>query len=995
MPYHYAQRANELERTLQQIRAAIHTPVEPLQIEAWITDEPVPFSERHIGRHEHFILGQSWGQLWNCAWFHFTGTIPPQADGQAVDLLIDLSGEGCVFDEEGCPVLGLTTVSSDFDTTLGRPEKRVVPLTACARGGETIDLWVEAGCNDLFGKYQDSATIKEAHIALYHPIISQLYHDFEVLHDLATHSPQDTARAQQILHALHHASSLLATYTEEEAIQACAVLAPELAKQGGTPSLQISAIGHAHIDLAWLWPIRETIRKGARTFATALAMLDRYPAYVFGASQPQLYLWMKERYPQLYAKIRQRISEGRWEAQGAMWVEPDTNLSGGEALVRQVLYGKRFFRAEFGKDPKMLWLPDVFGYTASLPQILRKSGVDYFLTIKISWNLVNTFPHHTFFWQGIDGSCVLVHMPPEGTYNSSGAPRAILDAEKHFADKAISQHAALLYGIGDGGGGPGVEHLERLERECNLAGLAPVVQEPMERFFQRLAQEQAPLKNWTGELYLERHQGTYTTQSRNKRWNRKIEYALRELELVASLAHLQGRAPYPSAELATIWQEVLLYQFHDILPGSSITRVYAECLPRYGALWEQIQQLTSKAEVALLEDSADERMYTISNSLSWPRRDWVQCAGQWRQVTVPALGTTTLDLATPAPSLAGRRATPTWLENDLLAIRLAPDGSLSSVLDKEYQREVLAPGSTANRLAVYHDEGDAWDFSLGYDEQTPHFFALEHSEAKLDGPRALIYQTYRYGQSTLHQTLVLTLGSRRLDFLTTVDWHEEHKMLRTSFPVAVSANEVTCDIQFGTLKRPTHRNTSWDMARTEICAHKYIDLSQGDYGVALLNDCKYGHKVTQNVLDLNLLRSPTYPDPQADRAEHTFTYSLYSHSGDHLQGKVMRAGYELNIPLRVSPGRRTWDGESLLTVTAPNIVVESIKKAEDSDNLILRLYESAGALTTTTIELNPRLSVAAVWLTNLLEEPEAQMELPLKLSLKPFEIVTLSLAVRR
>jgi alpha-mannosidase len=814
------------------------------------------------------------------------------------------------------------------------------------------------------------------------------------------------------LSSLHNAANELIDYSEEEARRARALLAGELAKVGGTPSLKISAIGHAHIDLAWLWPLRETIRKGARSFSTVLALMERYPDYVFGASQPQLYQWMKDFYPLLYEKIKAKIAEGRWETQGAMWIEPDTNLAGGEALVRQVLYGKRFFREEFGTNPKMLWLPDVFGYTAALPQILKKAGVDYFLTIKLSWNTMNTFPHHTFFWQGIDGSRILAHMPPEGTYNSSAAPRALMAAEKTYADKAVSEHCALLFGIGDGGGGPGSEHLERLAREQNLDGLAPVAQEPMETFFQRLSQEaNGQYKTWVGELYLEKHQGTYTTQARNKRYNRKIELALRELELVATLAHLGTHGMgtvyrYPTQELDAIWKEVLLYQFHDILPGSSITRVYDESLARYQQISEQIEHLYRQAQQALMHQE-QVKAVTVFNPLSWERHEWLQVEDRWQQVIVPSMGYAVIDAAEVTQQSIKQQSTklsaspspsPTMLENDRLRLQFAPDGAISSIFDKEHRREVLAAGALANRLALYHDEGDAWDFAIDYDERPPRYFKLTETTAHIDGPQAVVEQQYQFGQSTLRQQIVLLEGSRRIDFVTSVDWREQHKMLRTSFPAAVAASEAICDIQFGSIKRPTHRNTSWDMARYEICAHKWVDLSQGDYGVALLNDSKYGHKILENVLDLNLLRSPGYPDPQADRAYHEFTYALYPHIGNHITGNVIQAGYELNVPLRMVAGTPNSDvimpDAAFAQVDAKNVIIETVKKAEEGDDIILRLYEATGATTSTTLTLS--LPLEAVWKTNLLEELEEKLAIrqnTVELVLQPFEILTLCVQV--
>jgi alpha-mannosidase len=989
---------DDLEARLRRIERAIYTPINELHVEAWVTPEPVPYAERQAGQHTVLSIGESWGKLWDCAWFHFTGTVPESAAGQAVALLIDLSGEAYIVDDEGCPVLGLTTVSSTFDFRLGRPGKRVVPLSERADGNEMIDLWADAGCNDLFGRYRDGGTLKEAHVALYNEEMFRLYYDFEVLYELLGQLPEEKARYQRILFALHNAANELVDYSAEEARRARALLAGELAKTGGTPSLKISAIGHAHIDLAWLWPLRETIRKGARSFATVLALMERYPDYIFGASQPQLYQWMKDLYPQLYKKIRAKVAEGRWETQGAMWIEPDTNLAGGEALVRQILYGKRFFREEFGTNPEMLWLPDVFGYTAALPQILKKAGVDYFLTIKLSWNTVNTFPHHTFFWQGIDGTRILAHMPPEGTYNSSAAPRAIMAAENTYADEAVSEHCALLFGIGDGGGGPGTEHLERLAREKNLDGLAPVVQEPMETFFRRLSQEaNGQYKTWVGELYLEKHQGTYTTQARSKRYNRKVELALRELELVATLAHLATEYHYPAQELDAIWKEVLLYQFHDILPGSSITRVYDESLARYQQIREQIGHLNRQAQQALIQQEQGDAV-TAFNPLSWERREWVQVEDSWHHVTVPAMGYAIIDSQQVVQHRTKLFASAELLENDRLRIQFTPEGAISSILDKEQRREVLAPGELANRLALYHDEGDAWDFAIDYDERPPRYCKLTETTAHIDGPQAVVEQSYQFGQSTLRQRIVLLEGSRRIDFVTSVDWRERNKMLRTSFPVAVAALEATCDIQFGSIKRPTHRNTSWDMARYEVCAHKWVDLSQGDYGVALLNDCKYGHKVLENVLDLNLLRSPGYPDPQADRAHHEFTYALYPHAGNHIVGKVIQAGYELNVPVRVVAGRPNADvivpGTAFARVDAENVIIETVKKAEEGDDIILRLYETTGASIRTTLTINAH--VRAVWKTNLLEEVEEELpcgQTAVELALQPFEILTLRVQI--
>ncbi len=1000
MPYHLNQRKHELRGLLDRIGGAVYTPLGDLTVAAWVTPEPVAYADRESGRKLELTPGDKWGDLFDCAWFHFTGSVPAEAQGKPVVLLIDVNGEMLVVDGQGNPRQGLTNVSSGYDWNLGAPGKRVVPLVESAAGGEAIDLWGDAGCNDLFGELKENGTLKEARMAVLQPTMRALYYDYEVLHDLMGQLPEDSARWHRIFSALEQAALALTEFDECCAAKAREALAPELARQGADPPLTVSAIGHSHIDLAWLWPIRETIRKGARTFATALRFMEQYPDYVFGASQPQLFQWMKDHYPTLYTEVKQRVAEGRWEVQGGMWVESDTNVPSGESLVRQLLYGKRFYRDEFGIEVKGLWLPDVFGYSGALPQILVKSGLDWFMTQKISWNSVNRFPHQTFFWQGIDGTRILSHFLPEETYNSPAAPRAIARAECNFHDKAVSDRVLLLFGIGDGGGGPGEEHLERLARERNLQGIAPVVQEPSQRFFEHIARDTSRLKTWVGELYLERHQGTYTTQARSKRYNRKMELALREAEWACARAAWTMGAPYPREELDAIWKEMLLYQFHDILPGSSITRVYTESLARYAEMLSRVEGLLAAAEASLyggLEIAGLDKPYALVNSLSWERTEWVEIENAWRRVTAPACGWATVDLAGPLPEYVAPTAESGALENELLRVEFAEDGSIARILDKEAGREVLLPGECANRLALYEDWGDAWDFSMGYRDLPPKHFALQSTSTTVDGPRASITQQYAFGASTLRQEIVLFAGGKRLDFLTHVDWRESNKMLRTSFPLAVQASEVTCEIQFGSLKRPTHRNTSWDLARDEICAQRWIDLSERGYGVALLNDCKYGHRAEATTLDIDLLRSPGHPDPVADRAEHDFTYSLLPHLGDHAWGGVVRAAQELNVPLRAialggCPGAGARSG-SFATVDAPNVILDTVKMAEDGEALILRFYEAHGESARARVSLGVDAGSAA--LVDLMEENPRPLALEgnaVTLDLAPFEIVTVKLS---
>lgn len=992
-----------LEAACGGIGRSIYTPVADLNATAWVTPEPVPFHHRMEGERMELSCGQRWGKLWDCAWFHFTGRVPPPAAGHPTVLLIDVSGEGCVVDSDGQPVLGLTTLSSEFDRQYGRPGKRVVPLLSEAVGGESVDLWVEAGCNDLFGGYRNEGTLAEASIATVCHETRVLYYDFSVLLDLARILPQGSARKSRITHALHEAAQALSCHSSGEVIAARKVLAPELGRHNGNPSLTISAVGQAHIDLAWLWPIRETLRKGARTFATVLALMDRYPDYVFGASQPQLYDWIKRCYPGLHGGVKARVQEGRWELQGAMWVEADVNLSGGESLVRQLLYGARFYRQEFGFTPKMCWLPDDFGFPGSLPQILRGAGIEYFLTTKLSWNRVNRFPRHSFWWEGIDGSRILAHMPPEDNYNSSALPHAVSAAEERYSDKDVSEHALLLFGIGDGGGGPGEEHLERLERERDLEGLSPVVQEPAIRFFEKLAGEASGFKTWSGDLYLERHQGTYTTQARNKRYNRKLELRLRELEWLATALSTCSDYRYPSEDLERIWKETLLYQFHDILPGTSITRVFDESLARYDVLLSEVEDMCEQATMQLTSQVAvpnSGRHVLVTNSLPWDRSEWFKIGDAWQWMeSVPSMGYSVFSLDGQSSKASGLRAEDGLLENDKLRVELGPDGQLSSVFDKEHRREVLA-GAGGNRFSLYHDNGDAWDFPHDYRERPASEPRLQACNSWIDGPRAVLRQRFGIGRSRIEQDIVLTAGSGRIDFATKVEWQEEHKMLRTSFPVAIQANMATYDIQFGSRSLATHSNTSWDEARDEVCAHKWVDLSQPDYGVALLNDCKYGHRLKGNVIDLNLLRSPTTPDPTADLGFHEFTYALFPHSGDYRQGGVTREAYQLNVPLRHSSvaSDQAADGpssHSFLRVDPDKAILETVKRAEDSDNIVVRLYEPHGASSHTRVHVGVELE--RVWQADLLENVIAEAPLQsnsFEIRLKPFEIQTFLLSVR-
>jgi alpha-mannosidase len=999
---------------LNAIHQSVYNIVATLGITAWRSKEPLPFSQRTNGEELHLKIGDRWGELFDCAWFCFSGRVPPEAKDHAVVLLLDVNGELCVFDDQGTPMRGLTNIASEYDKSLGMPGKKVMPMFDTSSGDENVVVWADAGCNDLFGFIQDSGVIRQAYIAILNPEIRGLYYDFEVLLDCLKVLPEKSPRYEQVTHALQVVTHMLWNgITIELAQQARQVLAPELKLEGGDPSLNITAIGHAHMDLGWLWPIRETHRKGARTFATALANMDLYPGYKFAASQAQLFQWIKDDHPALYAKIQQKVMEGRIEPQGALWVECDTNLTGGESLVRQILYGKRFFTSEFGIDPSYVWLPDTFGYSAALPQIIQRSGMQYFSTQKLSWSLINNFPHHSFNWQGIDGSRILVHMLPEETYNSPAAPRSITKIETNYAQKGVSRNALMIFGIGDGGGGPGEEHLERLNRISNLAGFSPVSQAWTAEFFPKLASEAHQFPTWVGELYLERHQGTLTTNAANKWFNRRMEQTLRELEWTATLATLLTGTPYPASQLESIWKEVLLYQFHDILPGSSIKRVYDESLARYKALQFELEQMISQAQETIasqVQTNNMEKPYILFNSLPWQRQNWVKIDHTWHKVSVPAMGFTTIDVSRPENIIAPVLASPESLENDCLLVRFDQDGGITSLFDKKLHRELVPPGESMNQLVKYTDHGDAWDIPMDYADSTPTKLPLTASRAGIDGPRAFVEQTYKIGSSHLVQEISLTMGSPVLEFKTSLKWLEKASMLRAVFPTTIFSEEAVYEIQYGHVRRSTHQNTTWDLAKDEVPAQKWVDLSQRDYGLAILNDSKYGHRIKGNTIEISLLRSVLYPGQRVvmegdtqpgepdhaytDQTDHNFRYAVYPHPGDFCASGVIQAAYEFNHPLRMKAAENHQGNyprsHAFITINKPNIILETMKWSEDENSFVIRLYESWRAQT--RVELLFGFTVQSIQEANLMEVPENNLLLDgekVTLDFRPFEIKTL------
>lgn len=928
------------------IKGRIYARVADMELEIFTSKEPLTFQNRREGEYRRVAPGDKWGDLFDCAWFHCTARIPSSAVGQKLVYILDINGEGLLFDEAGCPVQGITNVNSGFDRAMGNPGKRVVPFADPYTGAEKADFWMDAGCNDLVGNLQEDGRVKEAYVASCNDVARELFYDAIVLLTQAEMTPRDDPMRYELLDTLSRCHRLLRRYTDEEFRQCLELTRHQLKKRGGDGAgISLTAFGHAHIDLAWLWPLRETRRKGARTFATALSLMERYPDYRFAASQGQLYQWVKEDHPALYEKVRKAVTSGRWELQGAMWVESDANLVSGESLIRQILYGNAFWEKEFGKRSSFVWMPDTFGYSAALPQIFSKAEITGFATIKMSWNLINRFPYTSFRWRGIDGSEVLVHMPPEGNYVSEATPKSVFKARKNMAQNGQYGEALLPFGIGDGGGGPSPCHLEYLKREKNLPGLCPVEQGTMRGFFERLSHRSDSLPVWQNELYLERHLGVYTSAARNKKYNRKMELELRNAEILSAFAFKLTGMVYPQRELESLWKETLLYQFHDILPGSSIRRVYDECLARYAIMLEQAQALTERAARCLAEqvDTGDaKKPAVLFNTLSFARRCWVRTAQGVVSAELPPMGYTVVDLEQCRQEI-WMPAENRILENELLRAEFAEDGSLCRLYRKDLERELLEKPS--NVLLMYQDVENAWNLQYDYPNQIPECMMLTGAVGECCCGISRIRQRYVYRESAVELTLILRPRQPFLEIEAEVDWHQHDTMLRIAFVPAVHTERVESEIQFGYISRSALDNTPQEQAQMELSAHRWIAMREPGLNFALLNDCKYGYSVRDGVLELNALRGTDYPGKDLDQGKHSFRYALYADAQPDLV-QVSRQAFAFNVapvvcPISAQTGTMTGT-DSFLHMTADNVFIDTVKKAEESDVVVIRTYEAVG-----------------------------------------------------
>lgn len=1018
-----------IKKWLATLAGDLYTPIAPIEWEGFTTAERLGY-DRAIAEGDFRPVkpGDRWGREWDYLWVRGTVTLPPEAAGKHLVLRVDVGGESAVYlngQEFGARrndwVRDQTHRISDLILT-----KNAVP-------GERYEVVLEAYAGHDFpgvafgpvlpGSYQPKnpedlrATVGDSSFGEWNELAYQLYLDVKTLHEAAKAMGDDSLRYSDIWKALKEFTTIV-DFEQDRAgrdrdyAAARERLAPLLACRNSTTTPQFYAFGHAHIDVAWLWPLAETERKVHRTFAAQVQHMDNYPEYKFLQSQPHLYRMVKELYPQLYARIKEKVAAGQWIPEGGMWVEADTNVSSGEALIRQFVHGKRFFMEEFGVDSRMLWLPDVFGYNAALPQIMKGCGVDYFSTQKIWWayNGGDQFPYHYFNWVGLDGTAIPSFMHLD--YNSDTNAGVLINRWNKRRQRQGVRGFLVPYGYGDGGGGPSRDFIEYIRRENDLEGCPKVKNAHPLEFF---AEHPLPEDDYVGELYLQVHRGVQTSQAKTKKGNRKSELALRETEFWGTVAKFGGY-DYPLAQIDEDWKQVLLCQFHDILPGSSIARVYREAEATYARVLTELDGFRADIAQSLTETGEG---VTAFNSLSFDRRvlvplpagfDGASAGGETLPVqeldgrlvaeaTVPACGTLTLTPAPASTACCGVSAVladgGAVLENDRIRAVFNARGELSSVQNKADGREIL--NGLGNEMKLFKDipiNYEAWDVDTSYEfcpVALPENAAFELVSA---GPlKAVIRITRTISESTLTQTISLCRDSARIDFDTTVQWQELHRMLKVGFDVNIHAEEAVHEIQFGHVKRPNHRSRPFDFDRFEVPNYRWTALCEEGRGCAVLNDCKYGVNVLGSSINLTLLRSPFSPDPDCDRGEQQFVYSFYPFDGSLRDSGLVREAYDLNCPAEIRDGLRA-DG-SLLTVEADNVFLEALKPAEDgSGDYILRLYEAMRTGTDTALTL--KLPCASIALCNMLEQEEQPLAVEktadgvrVPLSFRPFEIKTL------
>lgn len=954
--------------------------------------------------------GEHWGSAAHVhAWFYKKLEIPSEMQGKNLVLRIETQADGWNANNPQFIAYVNGKLCQGLDTN-----HRELYLDAAEK---EYEIYIYAYTSNCAQPLEFNASLIE-----YDAEAKKLYTELSImLETSAIYQPEEKVYADIKKHATN-AINLVdirmgrCAAFEESVKAALKYLDKNLADKNGG-GISVICIGHTHIDVAWLWTLAQTREKVLRSFSNVVALMKKYPEYKFMSSQAQLYKFLKEEAPELYEEVKSLIREGRWEVEGAMWVEADCNLSSGESLVRQILHGKKFFKNEFGVDCRVLWLPDVFGYSAALPQILKKSGIDKFVTSKISWNETNRMPYDMFFWHGIDGTDIFTYFltaqekirgaePQTGcTYNAMLNPATLAGTYERFGQKELTDEVMITYGFGDGGGGPTEKHLEYYNILQNgIPGVPRAKSEFAGEFLERLkkgAEKQKNTPHWYGELYLEYHRGTYTSMAKNKKYNRKSEFLLEKAETLSVAAEkLAGTDyAYPAKSLESAWETVLLNQFHDIIPGSSIKEVYDVSWQQYEDVAKCGNSIVSEALDTVAGKIETSGGILVFNNNSFASDGTVLLDGKTVFVkNIPAKGYRVIHEYNDKNNIKTGKNT---LENKFFKLVFDKNGAFIKIYDKKNKRNVLTPGCRGNVLMAYEDlprAYDNWELSNYYTEKSWEIGDVVSASPVSDGARAGLRLTKRFLSSTLIQTVWLYEDIARIDIENDFDWKEKHIVVKAEFPVNINSQTATYDIQFGSVERPTHMNTSWDKAKFEVCAHKYADFSEYGYGVSLLNDCKYGYDIHNGVMKLTLLKCGTHPNPDADKCRHEFTYSLYPHADDYRAAGTIRQSYLLNIPMTAKRlGKQSECGnlaESYSLVSCPqdNIFIETVKKSEDGNGTVIRLYEAFNRRTDLTLEFG--FDFKNAYMCDMCENIVG--EIPhsgktLSVSAAPFEIITLKL----
>ncbi len=994
-----------IKRFVARQKEAVYTILEPLKVQYIKADEPIPYSALGSAVWQDITLGDAWNKVWGSAWFKVSGKLSDAYAKDEQGLFFDCEGEACVM-IDGTPYQGLTPKVDWYHNAA----KHYVPLSGFADEQGCFELCIEAAANDLFGAGKDIYHLSHCSLCIFDAKQYRFAIDVELLLDLATSLPEKTVRRAKIIYGLNEICNVFATQAE----RAKEIAKELLAKPANASALKAYSVGHAHLDLAWLWHIGESRRKGGRTFANALRLLEQYPGYVFGASQAQLYQWIKDDYPQLYTQVQEAVKRGRWEVQGASWVEFDTNLTGGESIIRQFRYGRAYFAEEFGITPHCLWLPDCFGFSGNLPQLMQGCGVDYFVTQKLSWNESNTFDKHLFIWQGIDGSEVRAHQLPTNDYNFSNNPSAFLATETRFTQAEVADAYLNLYGIGDGGGGPTKNHIEYGLRQQDLEGSSKFLFAKAEDFFAEYAKIPAEkLPKCYTELYLEFHRGTYTTQAVMKNDNCISEKLLAAAEWISALANLHhGRQQYP-AELHPIWKDTLLLQFHDILPGSSITRVYKESHELSSSNHAKLREFTA----GLLTTDNQEDSYSIFNPCSAELYTWLGFPLQHRGRAAFLSGAEVsyimeseqeirlllhLKPFSKSELVFDAKLSPIMhdiqelsrdgecyvLSGSRLCVNISARGSITSIIRDGH--EFLSGES--NLIQLWEDEPNnwgAWDINHFYRETTPQQCeSAELLEAYSLGDYHCIVQAFSLGNSRIKQTIELMPGACHVLVHHEVDWQERHKMLRVAFNSTIFSQQVECGVQMGNISRSSRPKNAWDAARFDFPAQGYVAACEANRCCAILSAAKYGFSAIENRLELALLRSPADVDPLADIGAQSYSYGFFcdnvafadAHLAELAQGIEAQPIYCTGIsPLSPMDIQLGFD----------NLVLGWVKPADRGNAIILRYYEAVGRHCQELLLTS--IPVKAIHKCNLLEEPQQELYNMQQISIKPFEILTLRL----